>query len=90
MPRIPEHNRRNMARHLRLGRQTRGHSIERIAKCLGHPASIIEDYENARLLPTNMELQYLCRWYGLDLYAVFWPPRLRVVSSNVIGARKPV
>lgn len=90
MPRIPEHNRQNLARHLRLGRQTRGHSIERIAKCLGHPTSIIEDYENARLLPTHVEFQHLCRWYGLDQRAVLWPPRLRVVSTSIIGASKPV
>lgn len=89
MPRIPEYNRQNIARHLRLGRQTRGFKIERIARSFRYPVSVIEDWEAGRLLPLAVELHFLCRWYGLNISAVFWPPQLKVVNTTVIGARNP-
>ncbi|NOT72070.1 MAG: helix-turn-helix domain-containing protein [Hyphomicrobium sp.] len=88
MPHITKHNRQTMARHLRLGRQTRGHSVERIAAAFGVPVSVIEKVETGHLLPTSVELHRMCKWYGLDAYAVFWPLRLRVIASTVFGARK--
>ncbi|MFM9938647.1 MAG: hypothetical protein ACKVP7_04025 [Hyphomicrobiaceae bacterium] len=88
MPHIPKPNRQNMARHLRFSRQTRGHSAERIAAAFRSPVAVIEAWENEHLLPTSAELRLMCKWYGLDAYAVFWPPRLRVIASTVLGARK--
>ena len=89
MPRIPEFNRQCMGRHLRLGRQTRGYSVERVARAFKYPGSVIDAWEAGRLLPGTGELQTMCRWYGLDAYAVFWPPRIKIVSSNLIGGRDP-
>lgn len=89
MPRIPDYNRQNMARHLRLGRQTRGFKIERIAGSFSYPVSVIEDWEAGSLLPLAVELHVMCKWYGLDIRAVFWPPQLKDVTTTVIGARDP-
>lgn len=50
--------------------------------------AVIEEWENGHLLPTSAELQIMSKWYGLDTYAVFWPPRPRVIASTVFGARK--
>ena len=90
MPQLPKHARQNIARHLRLGRQTRGFSVERIASAFRVPVSVIEQVERGDLLLSSAELQLACMWYGLDVRAVFRPPRLRVIASTVIGARKPI
>lgn len=61
MPHITKHNRQTMARHLRLGRQTRWHSIERIAAAFRFPVAVIEEWENGHLLPASAELQIMCK-----------------------------
>ena len=73
-------------RQLRLGWQTRGLAIERIAGALVWPASVIEEIEAGEGLPARAELQLMCRWYGLNVRAVFLPPKPRLVSTTIIGA----
>ena len=41
-----------------------------MAKFLGVDASVVEDIEYGRLIPSSMELQRLCRLYELELHSV--------------------
>lgn len=84
---LPEYVRIQVARHLRAARQNRGISRERVAKSLHLRVDIIDDFEEGRVMLTSAELQLLCRWFGLNVYAVFRPHRPTVVASNIIGAR---
>lgn len=84
---LPEQVRIQVVRHIRAARQNRGISRERVAKFLYLRVEIIDDFEEGRVMLSSAELQRLCRWFGLNVYAVFRPHRPTVVASNVIGAR---
>lgn len=84
---LPATARRNVMLHLRAARQNRGIPLERVAHGLGRSVEIVDAIESGRTMPTAAELQRLCRWYGLDVRAVFHPRRMRLVSSITIGSR---
>ncbi len=83
---LPKTARRNVALHLRGARQNRGIPRERVAHRMGLKVEIVDAIEDGRKLPTAVELQRLCTWYGLDVHAVFHQRRLQLVASQTIGA----
>lgn len=84
---LPQHLSIQVVRHLRAARQNRGISRECVAKFLYLRVEIIDDFEEGRVLLSSAELRRLCRWFGLNVYAVFRPQHPTVVASNIIGAR---
>lgn len=84
---LPETARRNVMLHLRAARQNRGIPRERVVHRMGLNVEIVDAIESGRPLPTAVELQLLCKWYGLEVHAVFHRRRLQLVASQTIGAR---
>ncbi len=73
---------RYMNLHLRAARQTRGVSVETVARRFGIAASTVEDIEAGKTGWSAAEIRMLCRWYGLDPAQIFHRPKVRLVSSG--------
>ena len=84
---LPVTARRNVALHLRAARQNRGIPRERVAHMIGLTVEIVDAIEDGCTMPTAAELHRLCKWYGLDIHAVYHPRRMQLVSSKPIDTR---
>lgn len=84
---LPVTARRNVALHLRAARQNRGIRRECVAHRIGLTVEIVDAIEDGYTMPTAVELHRLCRWYDLDIRAVFHPRRMQLMSSKPIDTR---
>lgn len=86
---IPPMAKRYVIAHLRAACQTRGVTVEAVARRFGITASTVEDIEAGRTGWSAAEVRILCRLYGLDVTAVFHKPKLRLVAPLRSGTQLP-
>ena len=79
---LPAAVRRNVILNLRAARQSKGVTLENVARRFDLPVGIIADIEAGRTMPSAAEMQIMCRWYGLRIDQIFKPPRPRKLSGR--------